>query len=188
MAAGTKSIKPTHLPPLPPPRPYAPAHPPSPPPPPPLPRPAPVDSDRRKEVTSTTTATDQQEHIPVVGANGTCDRVPTFKDPASTGPARRSDTPIGWFGGVVRNRTERYYVGQIDPDSNETGLSAYIQDRGPHVTYVRLMRNQRDKTLSAQVNVTASDISRSLLERGFWPRGIRCREWKPRSQWNNQEH
>ncbi len=89
------------------------------------------------------------------------------------------------FKGVVRNRnrTERYYVGYIDPGSSEAGIRQFLQDQDIQVTHMHLMKSRRDSTLSAQVNVVASDHSGMLLDRHFWPQGIRCRLWKSASQW-----
>ena len=131
------------------------------------------------------------QHIPVVINSSGRAKSRAQQDSTRKRPTHNSDTSAtGWFGGahVVRHRVERYYVGRIDPDSNEAGLHAFLQDNGLHVTYLRLMQSQRDNALSAQINIAASDTSRCVLERGFWPKGIRCREWKPRSQWFNQEH
>lgn len=150
------------------------------PPPPPVPAKNNSDSDSHQLIPVLVSSSGSRD-----GVRGSAPHRPT------SAPAVHRDanfnTNNSWFGGVVKNRVERYYVGHIDPNSNEAGIRAYIQDQGIHVTFLRLMQSQMDNTLSAQVNVAATDTSRCLLERGFWPKGIRCREWKPRSQWLKQE-
>lgn len=78
----------------------------------------------------------------------------------------------GWFGGSPRNSVDRFDVGNIDPDSHEVGIRSYLRDQEFYVTYLRLMRSQRDDFLSAQVNIAATNTTYRPLELGFWSRAF----------------
>ena len=87
------------------------------------------------------------------------------------------------FTGVTRKRTARYYLSGINSKSTRTGIVKYLEQRGVHVTYLRLFNSSNySRFISAKLNI--SDDCKHLIDtENFWPIGVHCRKWMSNSEW-----
>ena len=85
----------------------------------------------------------------------------------------------------VRRRTKRFYVGGFLPSITEKKLINYAARRGVTLTWVNIHRYERQNRAVIRVNVEAAKASQ-LLEEGFWPKGVMCRPWLSKGQFQNR--
>ena len=85
----------------------------------------------------------------------------------------------------VRRRTKRFYVGGFLPSITEAILMRYAKRRGVKLSWVNIRRYESQNRAVIRVNVD-SELGYRLVEDGFWPRGIVCRPWYSKGQYNRR--
>lgn len=62
------------------------------------------------------------------------------------------------------------------PDSTRGAVINYLSNKNVAVKSCFIIRKD-DEKMSVKVSVDSADAHR-LVERGFWPARVRCREWR----------
>ncbi|CAG2238848.1 unnamed protein product [Mytilus edulis] len=88
-----------------------------------------------------------------------------------------------YFQGSRKNRVDRYFVSGISLESTEHGMKSFLEENGIRYTFLRFFNSRYGSSFSAQLNVVCNDSS-IVLDRAFWPTGIRVRRWIPKSRFN----
>ncbi|MES9881904.1 MAG: hypothetical protein ABW185_13580, partial [Sedimenticola sp.] len=90
--------------------------------------------------------------------------------------------PVKSFKGRYRGRVKMYYIGGIDPDSNQQGLEEYLIERG--VTPIKTsVFKSKNGDLAAKINIPLYQ-SEFVEDTDFWPRFTRCRQWMSQYSWD----
>jgi hypothetical protein len=87
---------------------------------------------------------------------------------------------VNGFHGYKKNRVERFFVSGIRKSLTEAGMREYLQVRNVHPTFIKFFSNPNFSTMSAQMNVPSNEC-KHLINRSFWPWGIRIRKWISRN-------
>ena len=93
------------------------------------------------------------------------------------------DAADSGFIGVQRrkNKIKRFFLSGIDSSVKENTILSYLSRRGITPTYLKVFNSNRKETLSAKFHVHDKDVI-LVLDGGFWPEGVKCREWLTRNQ------
>ena len=83
----------------------------------------------------------------------------------------------------VRRRTARFYLGGFRPTITEKVLRTIAKRRGVNLSWISIRRYDRQNRAVIRINVD-SDKGHLLLREHFWPKGITCRRWYTKNQYN----
>ena len=64
-------------------------------------------------------------------------------------------------------------------------IKEFMEQKGVHPTFVRMMKSKRKGTVGVRINVIAADL-KATLETGFWPKNIYAREWLSKERWKKR--
>lgn len=87
--------------------------------------------------------------------------------------------------GVKRSRikTRRFFLSGINEKVSSKQILNYLQDRQIIPTLLRVFTSKQKGTLSAKLNVRDED-SAKVLDKDFWPKYVRCRNWVSQKQFD----
>ena len=85
----------------------------------------------------------------------------------------------------IRRRSRRFYIGGFKPSISLEKLQHYVERKGVTVTWISIRRYEKQNKAVIRLNVDAQQAS-AVLEAGFWPRGITCRQWLTKNQLKNR--
>ena len=95
------------------------------------------------------------------------------------------DEGDGDFETFIRRRTQRLYLGGFQASVTERTIMDYAERRGVYVSWINIRRFDNQNRAVIRLNVDA-EHGHLLLEEGFWPRGVSCRRWYTKNQYNNK--
>ena len=92
------------------------------------------------------------------------------------------------FKGVERrrNRVKRLFLSGIAEQVEEKHIRAYMEKRNVNPTYISILKSRREGTVSAKVNIRASDAKLVSVEK-FWPKFIQCKPWRSNDKRSNDK-
>ena len=106
---------------------------------------------------------------------------PHGKDGANVGPwtCGPSQAGVGRLGlkGAEKISCKPYHLAGISLDSSAADVASYCEARHVRITGCYLIRSRVWGTVSAKIFVDCGAWSK-VLDSGFWPEFIRCRQWK----------
>ena len=80
-----------------------------------------------------------------------------------------------------KKRTKRFFLGGFNTSITEDVISKYVSRRGPVVKWVSIWKSKRDPdNVVIRLNIEDNANAQLLEGSGFWPRGVRCRQWRDR--------
>lgn len=84
------------------------------------------------------------------------------------------------------NETIRYYISGIGPRSTQSGMLNFIRKNGIQVSHCVFFNPKREGARrNAKMNVALCN-AQTIESPGFWPKGISCRPWLSRKQWDDK--
>lgn len=87
---------------------------------------------------------------------------------------------------VIMNETIRYYISGIGPRSTQSGMLNFIRKNGIQVSHCVFFNPKREGARrNAKMNVALCN-AQTIESPGFWPKGISCRPWLSRKQWDDK--
>ena len=89
------------------------------------------------------------------------------------------------FIGVERRYIKRIYLGGVKDGVEAHAIKEFMEQKGVHPTFVRMMKSKRKGTVGVRINVIAADL-KVILESGFWPKNIYAREWLSKERWEKR--
>ena len=89
------------------------------------------------------------------------------------------------FIGMERRYIKRIYLGGVKDGVEAHAIKEFMEKKGVHPTFVRMMKSKRKGTVGVRINVTAADL-KVTLESGFWPKNIYAREWLSKERWEKR--
>lgn len=90
------------------------------------------------------------------------------------------------FEGVTYKRNARYYLSGIGPRSTQSGMLNFLRKNGIHVSHCVFFKPKREGARrNAKINVALCN-AQTIESSGFWPKGISCRPWLSRKQWDDK--
>ena len=89
------------------------------------------------------------------------------------------------FIGVEWRYIKRIYLGGVKDGFEAHAIKEFMEQKGVHPTFVRMMKSKRKETVGVRINVIAVDL-KVTLETGFWPKNINAREWLSKERWENR--
>ena len=89
------------------------------------------------------------------------------------------------FIGVERRYIKRIYLGGVKDGVEAHAIKEFMEQKGVHPTFVRMMKSKRKGTVGVRINVIAADL-KATLETGFWPKNIYAREWLSKERWEKR--
>ena len=95
------------------------------------------------------------------------------------------DEGDGDFETFICRRTQRLYLGGFQASVTERAIMDYAERRGVYVSWINIRRFDNQNRAVIRLNVDA-EHGPLLLEEGFWPRGVSCRRWYTKNQYNNK--
>lgn len=103
-----------------------------------------------------------------------------------TPSSNSTENDLDDFEQYVRKRTKSFYVGGFLPSITEEKLIKYVTSQGPKITKVSIFPNRAQNGTVIRINVEHDDNAHLLVDDPtFWPRGVICRPWLPKSRRNN---
>ena len=110
---------------------------------------------------------------------------PPTRDGYYNSELRALDEGDGDFETFIRRRTQRFYLGGFQANVTEETILHYTERRGIYVSWINIRRYENQNRAVIRLNVDA-EHGHSLLEQGFWPRGVTCRRWYTKKQYINK--
>lgn len=86
---------------------------------------------------------------------------------------------------MERRYIKRIYLGGVKDGVEAHAIKEFMEQKGVHPTFVRMMKSKRKGTVGVRINVIAADL-KVTLETGFWPKNIYAREWLSKERWENR--
>ena len=86
------------------------------------------------------------------------------------------------FFDVERRYIKRRYFGGVTDGIEAHAIKEFMEKKGVHPIFVRMMKSKRKGTVGGRINVIAPNL-KVTLESGFWPNNIFAGEWLSKQRW-----
>ena len=80
-----------------------------------------------------------------------------------------------------RNRIKHFFLTGISDDVHKEQIVSYLKCRNVEPTNISILNSRQIGAISAKVSVP-SFAAGLLNEENFWPKFVRCRPWRKKSQ------
>ena len=77
----------------------------------------------------------------------------------------------------VKKRTKRFYLGGFLPSVTKGMIAAYVNRRGPKVTFVQIFHNRKYNSVVVRLNIEDNTNAALVEDPYFWPYDIICKPW-----------
>ncbi|KAK3083869.1 hypothetical protein FSP39_004367 [Pinctada imbricata] len=126
--------------------------------------------DQQRSPISNTANSKQRQNVSLV-------QVPEVETTADAGNE-------DFFRGVHTYRKVRFHLSKIDRRSSKDAILNYVERKGVKVTHIRMFTPRSERSqLTAKINVLI-EHAQIVESRNFWPKGVKCRRWLSRRQWD----